>query len=392
MFFYLTFENYFFYYLSIIIGFIRFYWLCYKLPIKRNKNEKKKYRVIRLIKTIFVFLVTNILISSISFWGILREKNQEETVFINDPILTEVFNECDYVLKKTQEINETLQIVCKYSYSDLYDNPETRKYIIQTINLAQINNQEIINKYNKIKYKKTKKLYTGLVNCINNLNKINEYCNQIHDYNFKETKNFLDSIENEHKKYKTILDKNQEELNVIEQKYKEIEPRLNELIEKVNKQEVKESITKISNEIFDNNTQKESKNIEKISYVETLKLFINSCDIRFNALQIMENEDYSYLDEETKIELSKVINELKTLCMKEKELFFEMLETQQFLDNSEIELKKKTIDIQIFNNNIEIINNILKLINSSISYMNDENNYITDIQKFIDFRLWTFYL
>ena len=39
---FLSFEIYLFYFISLTIGFLRLFWLCFWIPIRRNKQEKKK--------------------------------------------------------------------------------------------------------------------------------------------------------------------------------------------------------------------------------------------------------------------------------------------------------------------------------------------------------------
>ncbi len=388
LFFYLTFENYLFYYISIIIGFFRIFWLCFYIPVKRNEKEVKSIKCIRIFKTIFTFIITNVFINCLLIIGINNKSHLSEIAFINDPILTETYNEIEFVLQESQQINLTLKEICDISLEDLYKKNELRKTIIQKINIFLIENNRVINnRYEKIKYNKTKKLYNGLILNLENLTTIKQYCEQILDFDFDEKQKLVEQKQKEIEKYNQLINEKKYDFNKAFVLFDIFDQRFDTLIKKLEEIEQRTPITKISNQL-----QKDQIYSEDNKPNNTFVLLINHCDIMISTIDDLLNTTYPELDKNTYSELINLLNDLKTCFNEQKQELKTLYELNLFIEDTNKKINNLKIDINQLKNDILIVSKIIDLINDTVIISNEQSDYIQKTFKFVDFRFKTFYL
>lgn len=370
-------ELYIFYLIAIFVGLSRIIWLCFFLP-KRVFNGNLK--ALKIFITFLITILTNIILTIFTIVLFVPKQNSDyETIIVNDPIFTEVYNEYSFIIEENKKINETLLYINNYTANDIYKKPEIRKIIMQRTNILLLDIDDISKRAEKLKYKKTKIMYDFLLDQLNTIKQINENISLIVDFDFEEIQNRITTNQKKGEEIGSRITKNKNKLKTLEYETKTIDSSL-ELIQQHIADESIAANTNLNIELK-HGTGKDS--IDDLLDISSYNLNI------INSYNELNFEDLSL---STRKEIMNYLKEIEKGLRKEHEILVESQIIQKDLKELEADNENITTEQEKAQNYITILKNVNRLIRKSIETQNDLNTYYNNINMYIKFRISTLWL
>lgn len=205
-------EQYFFYFLMVIIALLGTLWMCFYVPIRFKR------KVFRKILACFFSLTLFTTINGIVFMVIHPDIKDESSFLLPwDPIFSEAELERESIYYHITSVTEKMPTICEYTGKNI-TNKQYKDLIISACTNLLTSKEEIERSLESVKFKRTREIYKELVD-------IMELVTQIKG----KTQTILDVDENLDEKINKLqeeVEKNIAELNSFDKFIQETESRM----------------------------------------------------------------------------------------------------------------------------------------------------------------------